>query len=77
MKSALRLALVIASVVTLAAPAPAQRASMGDRKPPGRHAAKMVNPAPPVRAPIRSGTDYDSLVGGDRASSPYSGRGGG
>ena len=71
MKSALRFALVIVSVAAIAAPALAQRSSKGDRKPPSRHAAKMAIAAPPARAPVRSGTDWDFLVGVDRASSPY------
>ena len=72
MKSASRFALVIVSVAALAAPALAQRVSKEDRKPPARHqAAKMAITAPPARAPVRSGTDWDFLVGVDRASSPY------
>jgi hypothetical protein len=72
MKPTLRFALVVASVTALAAPASAQRSSKADRTPPGRHsAAKMAITAPPARAPIRSGTDWDFLVGVDRASSPY------
>ena len=72
MKSALRFALVIVSVTVLAAPALAQRSSKEDRKPPGRHpVAKMAVAAPPARALVRSGTDWDFLVGVDRASSPY------
>jgi hypothetical protein len=31
----------------------------------------MTTAAPPARAPVRSGTDWDFLVGVDRASSPY------
>ena len=71
MKSALRFVLVIVSVAALAAPALAQRSSKEDRKPPGRSAAKIAVAAPPARAPVRSGTDWDFLVGVDRASSPY------
>jgi hypothetical protein len=72
MKSALRFLIVTASVAALAAPASAQRSSKGDRVPPSRpSAAKMAIAAPPVRAPVRSGTDWDFLVGVDRASSPY------
>ena len=71
MKSALRFVLVIMSVAALAAPALAQSSSKGDRKPPGRHAGKTAIAAPPARAPVRSGTDWDFLVGVDRASSPY------
>jgi hypothetical protein len=72
MKSTLRFVLVIVSVAAVAAPALAQHSSKGERKPPGRHpAAKMVVAAPPARAPVRSGTDWDFLVGVDRASSPY------
>jgi hypothetical protein len=72
MKTALRFALVIVCVTALAAPASAQRSSKGERTPPVRHsAAKMAITAPPGRALIRSGTDWDFLVGVDRASSPY------
>jgi hypothetical protein len=72
MKPVLRFALVMASVVALAAPALAQRSSKEDRKPPGRHsAAKMAIAKPPARAQVKSGTDWDFLVGVDRASSPY------
>ncbi len=72
MKSALRFVLVIVSVAALSAPALAQQSSKGDRKPPSRHsAAKIVVTTPPARAPVRSGTDWDFLVGVDRASSPY------
>ena len=72
MNPALRFALVIVSVTALAAPASAQRSSKADRMPPGRHsAAKMTIARPPARAPVRSGTDWDFLVGVDRASSPY------
>lgn len=72
MKSVLRFALVIASIAALAAPALAQQASKADRKQPSRHsAAKMAIAKPPARAQVKSGTDWDFLVGVDRASSPY------
>ena len=72
MKSILRFALVMLSVAALAAPALAQHPPKADRIPASRHsAAKMTTAAPPARAPVRSGTDWDFLVGVDRASSPY------
>lgn len=72
MKPSFRCLLVILSVVALAAPAAAQRPSKAERMKASRHAAVKVNPvAPPVRAPVKSGTDWDFLVGVDRASSPY------
>jgi len=72
MKPILRFALVILSVAALAAPALAQRPPKADRIPASRHsAAKMAVAKTPALAPVRSGTDWDFLVGVDRASSPY------
>ena len=70
MTSVLRLVVVTVSIAALAGPALAQRPSKAERMP--RHAAaKMAIAAPAVRARVRSGTDWDFLVGVDRASSPY------
>jgi hypothetical protein len=71
MKVALRLLLVTVSVTAFAAPALAQRPSKAERTQANRHPAAKVSTAPPARAPVRSGTDWDFLVGVDRASSPY------
>jgi hypothetical protein len=70
MKSALRLAVVAVSIAALAGPALAQRPSKAERMP-RPAAAKMAVATPSMRAPVRSGTDWDFLVGVDRASSPY------
>lgn len=71
MKAALRLLLVTVSVTAFAAPALAQRPSKAERTQANPHPAAKVSTAPPARAPVRSGTDWDFLVGVDRASSPY------
>ena len=71
MKAALRLLLVTVSVTAFAAPALAQRPSKAERTQASPHPAAKVSTAPPARAPVRSGTDWDFLVGVDRASSPY------
>ena len=71
MKSALRFVLVTVSIAAIATPALAQPSSKRDRKPPSRHSAAKMVTAPPARAQVKSGTDWDFLVGVDRASSPY------
>jgi len=71
MKPMFRFLLVTVSVAALAAPALAQRPSKAERTQANRHAAAKTSTVPPARAPVRSGTDWDFLVGVDRASSPY------
>ncbi len=71
----IRLALVGASALALTAPALAGSPAKGDR-PATRSAVVKQTTAPAAMrgraaAPIRSGTDWDFLVGVDRASSPY------
>jgi hypothetical protein len=73
MKAITRFSLVGASVLSLTVPAPAASTSKADRTA-SRPAAAKQNTAPTesrTRAPVRSGTDWDFLVGVDRASSPY------
>jgi hypothetical protein len=75
MKAITRFSLVGASVLSLTVPAPAASTSKADRTA-SRPAAAKQNTAPTAaerrtRAPVRSGTDWDFLVGVDRASSPY------
>ena len=75
MKTVIRLALAGASVVVLTGPALARSPAKADRTA-SRYAAVKPTTAPmAVRgraaAQIRSGTDWDFLVGVDRASSPY------
>lgn len=68
----LRLALAGLSVLALTGPSLAQGQMKPERAKAARHQA-IRPPATQGRptAPIRSGTDWDILVGGDRASSPY------
>lgn len=71
----IRLALVGASILALTAPALARSPAKGDR-PTGRSLMVSQTTAPVAMrgraaAPVRSGTDWDFLVGVDRASSPY------
>ena len=75
MKTITRFSLVGASVLSLTVPALAASTSKADRTA-SRPAAAKQNTAPTAagsrtRAPVRSGTDWDFLVGVDRASSPY------
>ncbi len=71
----IRLALVGASVLALTAPALARSSAKGDR-PATRSAVVKQTTAPAAMrgraaASIRSGTDWDFLVGVDQASSPF------
>ena len=71
MNTVLRLALVGASIVALAAPALA-RSHKGDRM--TRHTAAEQTPIAMRRqapAQVLSGTDWDTQRGYDRASSPF------
>lgn len=75
MKTATRLALVGASVLILTGPVSGAQSSKAERAAASRYAATKQTTAPATartRAPVRSGTDWDFLVGVDRASSPYS-----
>ena len=71
----IRLALVGASVLALTAPALARSPAKSDRTSGHNAAARQTTAPTPTRgraaAQIRSGTDWDFLVGVDRASSPY------
>ena len=71
----IRLALVGASVLALTAPALARSPATGDRTAVRSAVVKQMTAPVAMRsraaAPIRSGTDWDFLVGVDRASSPY------
>lgn len=72
MKTALRLALVGASILALTAPTIARTTTKGDRTVSRYTAVKPATVAPSrPTASIRSGTDWDFLAGYDRASSPY------
>ena len=71
MKMALGLALAGVSIALLAAPASARSPAKVERSV-SRPAVKQTTgmPGRPA-APVKSGTDWDFLVGVDRASSPY------
>ena len=74
MNIALRLAVAGASVLALTAPTLAQSPAKPDRAKVSRYTAPQATAPVAMRrptAPVRSGTDWDFLVGIDQASSPF------